>query len=927
MNPRRVHYVLSTHWDREWYQTFQDYRYRLVRLMDRILAGWERGELAGPFQTDGQAIILEDYLEVRPERRGQVESRAKEGKLVIGPWYVLPDEFLVSGESLVRNLMLGRRVAREFGGQPSNAGFLCDMFGHNSQIPQIFAGFGIGGGFIWRGTNVLGQRLVRWRGADGTELPCYRFGHIGYCSFASDARYARDPQPEPDPELLRARLESYLVKESAETAAGPMLAFDGGDHMEWDRAAYANIAERLGQPRDGLEVVHTTLDAYLAEMSPLAPQITTVLEGELREPGFYPAESDQQWLIPGVGSSRVWIKQDNAACQAMLCQWAEPFSALAHRAMGAEYPQGYLDVAWKWLLMNHPHDSMCGCSIDAVHEDMRFRFAQAKQIGERLATEATRRMAASVEGAVAEDEVRVTVFNPLPVPFDGVADLRLGIPPDWPLFNFNMGTFQPTPAFRVYGPDGVELPYQRLGQATERTRVRTYGVSFPQGYKVTEVPVALRLSIPALGYVTLTLRAGEQGMPTRHPLVPGLATSECSMANDRLSVTVEPNGTLTLLDKRTGRTYSRLLTFEDRSDIGDGWNHGVALNDQIFVSTACRASVALVHNGPDLAAFRVRTVMELPDEFDFRQMVRSEQWSALVVDSLVTLRVGADHVEVETTVHNTVRDHRLRVLFPTGAQADTYLADSPFDVVERPIALRADNHLYREPEIESKPQQTWTAVFDPQEALSPRAARVGSKSGGIAVISTGLLESAVRDVPERPIALTLFRATRRTVMTDGEPNGQLQGDLQFRYWIVPLAGEPDRAWLCRLGQQLEGGLRVVSLTPEDIIQHRVQEGDPYGSPSWAAIPMPASAGFMEVGGPAVVTSLRQTDAGPELRMFNPETKDGRATIRLGDWLGATLTRAQAVDFEGRPTGRRLAFTNGSLSIRLGAKKIVTLRLS
>ena len=912
MPPRRVHYVLSTHWDREWYQTFQDYRYRLVRLLDRIIAGWERDELRGPFQTDGQAIMLDDYLEVRPERRSLVERFASEGKFVIGPWYVLPDEFLVSGESLVRNIALGRKLARQFGGQPSNAGFLCDMFGHNSQMPQIFAGFGITGGFIWRGVNIIDQRMMRWRGADGTELPCYRFGHNGYCSFASEARYARDPQPEPDPELLRERLEAYLVTEGMETQTGPMLAFDGGDHMEWDRAAYAVIAERLGQPRDGFEVVHTSLDAYLAEMALLAGEITAVVEGELREPGFFPGVIDSQWLIPGVGSSRVWIKQANAACQAVLCQWAEPFSALANRAVNAEYPQGYLDVAWKWLLMNHPHDSICGCSIDAVHEDMKFRFAQTEQIGNRLTTEATRKLAASVQGDVAANEVRVTVFNPLPMLFDGVADLCLEIPPAWPLFNFNMGAFQPTPAFRIFGPDGAELAYQRLGQATDRSRFRTYGVSFPKGHQVTEVPVALRLSIPALGYTTLTLRAGEEGQPTRHPAVPGLATSERSMANDRVSVTVEPNGTLTLLDKRTGRSYSRLLTFEDRADIGDGWNHGVALNDQIFASTACRASVALVHNGPELATFRVRTVMELPDEFDFRQMVRTEQWTALVIDSLVTLRAGAEHVEVETTVHNVVKDHRLRVLFPTGAQADTYLADMQFDVVERPIALRADNHLYREPEIEAKPQQTWTAVFD--------------KTGGLAVISTGLLESAVSDLPERPIGLTLFRATRRTVMTDGEPNGQLQGDLRFRYWIAPLAGEPDRAALCQLGQRLEGGLRAVYLAPDDIIQQKVQSGDPYGDPDWRATVLPPTAGFLDVSGPAVVTSLRQTEAGVELRMFNPDATAGRAVVKLGDWPGATPTHAQPVNFEGQPVGRPIPFADGRLSLKLGAKKIVTLRL-
>ncbi|MCB0049978.1 MAG: hypothetical protein KDE24_10605, partial [Caldilinea sp.] len=141
----RAHYVLSTHWDREWYQSFQNYRYQLVCLLDRVLAGLEDGRLRGPFQTDGQAIILEDYLEIRPERRSELERLAQAGKLVIGPWYVLPDEFLVSGEALIRNLRLGREIARSFGVEPSNAGFVCDLFGHNSQMPQIFAGFGIRG--------------------------------------------------------------------------------------------------------------------------------------------------------------------------------------------------------------------------------------------------------------------------------------------------------------------------------------------------------------------------------------------------------------------------------------------------------------------------------------------------------------------------------------------------------------------------------------------------------------------------------------------------------------------------------------------------------------------------------------------------------------------------------------------------------------
>ena len=141
MKKRPIYYVLSTHWDREWYQPFQDYRYRLVKLLDKTMAAMESGELRGPFCADGQAVIAEDYLEIRPDKREEFDRMVQTGKIRLGPWYVQPDEFLVSGESLVRNIRLGREVARAHGGEPSDAGFSCDVFGHNSQLPQIFNGF------------------------------------------------------------------------------------------------------------------------------------------------------------------------------------------------------------------------------------------------------------------------------------------------------------------------------------------------------------------------------------------------------------------------------------------------------------------------------------------------------------------------------------------------------------------------------------------------------------------------------------------------------------------------------------------------------------------------------------------------------------------------------------------------------------------
>ena len=902
MPKRRVHYVLSTHWDREWHQSFQDFRYRLVQLIDRIVEGVDSGRLKGPFQSDGQAIVFEDYLEIRPEQRAKIEQLAKQRALVIGPWYAMPDELLVSGESLVRNLRLGRQIARDLGGEPSCAGFICDMFGHNSQLPQIFAGLGIKGAFLWRGLNETERCNLIWRGADGTELPSFRFGYKGYCTYGCQVRKADKPGQPFNADQMRTDLKAFLEQAAERSEVDPILMFDGGDHMEWDQQAYEVLCRQMEADDPGFEIIHTCLDDYLAEMLDQTDRITTTVDGELREPGRYPQEKDGQWVIPGVLSSRVWIKQSNAYCQAMLCHWAEPASAFASEAVGCEYPQGFLDVAWKWLIKNHPHDSICGCSIDLVHEDMKFRFSQCGQIADRLTTEATKRIAAAIEQPPSEDnELRVVVFNPLPQPVDSINDLTLQIPTDWPQFNEFFG-FEPKPAFRVFDAQGREIAYQRIRQEMSRAKVRLCDTRFPQGYNTHDVTVSLPLTIPAMGYTTLTVRAGDAEEPTRHPEVPGMATSERSMANEFLDVTVKPNGSLTLTDRETGQIYGRLLTFEDVADIGDGWYHGVAVNDQAFVSTACPSQVALVNDGPMLTTFRVRTVMSVPVEFEFDRMVRSESLTELVIDSYISLRRGSRHLEVESTVQNTARDHRLRVLMPSGAKADTYLADSPFDVVERPIALREDNHLYRELEVETKPQQSWTAVSDADR--------------GLGVVDQGLLETAVRDLPDRTLALTLMRATRRTAFTDGEPEGQLQGNLSFRYWIVPLAGEPDRARLCSLGVQLAAAARPVQLRPKDIESHGTDHA------------LPTTAGFMQVDGPVAVTSTRAAGEAVELRMFNPNTQTVEATLDLNARPGSMPkpTTAQPVDLESNPKGNAIPVSQGKCTVSLSPKEIVTLRL-
>lgn len=906
-----VFYVPSSHWDREWYLPFQDYRHKLVRLMDQVLADLASGVMEGPFTGDGQAILIEDYLEIRPEKEAELRAHVAEGRIVFGPWYVLPDEFLVSGESLLRNLRFGKSIVRSFGGEPSTAGFVCDLFGHNSQMPQILMGFGSVGGLVWRGVDIRKGGRFLWEGADGSCLPTYRFGKSGYCDYTYKVRRSTDERIAFDPEEAAEALAAFIEEERERMGPdSPALVFDGGDHLLLDPRHYAVLQDHAKKTQDYC-LRHGTLDAFLEGMAASFTGDEPRVRGELREPTRWPTTEDQSFLIPGCLASRVWAKQENAALESLLCDWVEPFAAFAHLALGIEHPSGFLQVAWRWLLQNHPHDSICGCSVDQVHEDMKYRFSQCRQLGERLLDESLRTLAAAAPGSLAPHERRLAVFNSLPEPRTGVFEFEVEIPVEWPEFTEFFG-YEPKPAFRLFRGE-EPIPYQRLGTRRSVTRKRLRDLHYPKPYKVHVVRVAAELALPALGAAQLRVEGietkgngadhlGNRHVPvTRHPAAPGLRTGRCTMENAFLRVAIQPDGGLTLVDKASGQRYTDLNLFEDDADIGDGWYHGPTVNRRDVVSGS--AQIELLCDTPLLTTFVVRQTLLLPRAYDTRTDARSTERAPLLCESFITLRADAEGLDVETHIENSIHDHRLRVLFPTGADATTYLADAPFDVVERPIALRADNHTYREMEVETKPQQSWTAVFD--------------QSRGLALVcSGGLLETAVPDRPERPIALTLFRATGRTKMTDGEPEGQMEGmPLTFRYRILPLVGQPDRSELFRHARILADGIRTVCLSQSDLDFERGK----YDGPEQA------TGELLRLEGAAVPTSIRQVDGATEIRVFNPHEVEVTASLLPGEHLPAE--GACLVDFESQPMSETLSIAEDGITAQVGPKKIRTIRLS
>ena len=532
---RIAYYVSSTHWDREWYEPFQGFRMRLVSLFDELFDTFEKDPAFKTFTTDGQTIPLYDYLEIRPENRALVEKYMREGRLKSGPWYVLPDEFIVSGESLVRNLQTGMRMTSELGGAPSHAGFACDLFGHTGQLPQIFDQMDIHGALVWRGTierETHGH--FNWQAPDGSTIPTYRFGKIGYCTYTMEVRKSSEPDVPFKLDDALDRLLKFIPEEGARSTLSPILLFDGGDHIEIEPQTSTLFARANEKLKDqGVAIVHSDLDTYFEAVVKEKSKITKTVVGELR--ATY-ADANDAHLIPGVLSSRIHLKQRNAACEDELCIWAEPFSAFAAE-IGKEYPEGFLRVAWKHLIENHPHDSICGCSIDQVHQDMIYRFDQSLGISSRLTDKALKAIAlASIPKEIPDGSLLLTVFNPTAQDVSEPVDLDIPLPANWSRKFGEFFGYEDKFSFRVYDVRGKEVPYQLVGQQRDLPWFSRNRYKFPSGDPRHQISVTAPLAIPAFGYTTLVVKPVDG--PTR--FLGSLAVSHRAIENEFIRAQVSP---------------------------------------------------------------------------------------------------------------------------------------------------------------------------------------------------------------------------------------------------------------------------------------------------------------------------------------------------------------------------------------------------
>lgn len=917
-----AHYISGTHWDREWYRPFQEYRYLLVSLLDDLLDLMERDTEFRFFHLDGQTCVLDDYLEIRPENRGRLAALIQDGRILIGPWFTMPDLFCVGDEALIRNLLLGQRTAREWGVEPMPVGFVCDMFGHPSQLPQVFAGFGISDVVLGRGTNESTTPMFfTWEAPDGTRCFTFKlqdsqgygalavprtviegdtFLTAGMTEFVADLRAAGgdpDKTAAVREKHCRKELTAYVRHELGRANGNALCLMDAMDHIA-PAAEVKRYLRLIHEACPEVKAHHSTLLEFF-KAARLGARQVPVKKGELREPSKNKA--GYLWLIPNCVSARVRMKQANDACQNLLEKWAEPLVALANLD-GARIPEQHLRVAWRNVLLNHAHDSICGCSIDQVHRDMMYRYDQARVLAEQLRAQAVGALTAdSRDLARSKEEFTLTLVNPLPSARDEVVTFDVDLPLDWPT-DFADGFFvQRLKTFILEDAAGGTIPYQRLSvipRTNERSRFARF--CFQSDGEFTRYTVAARVALPACGFTSLRVRPSPE--PVR--AVGSLRTGPASAENEALAIAIAANGTLTLTDKATGETYADLLTFEDRSEVGDGWFHGHSLNDEQRLSSASSAQVSVVHDGPEIVSFRVTVTLNVPARYDNAGERPSVEQVPLTVGSLVSLRRGAHVVDIETRIENTAADHRLRVLLPTDcAGAKTYLAHHPFDFVERAIRMDAATSTWQEMEQAEKPFLGMQSV--------------GAGKRGLAFLSAGgLHEGGVADDQRRTMHITLLRSFRKTISTGDEADGLELGTMVHRYALMPFGGALPRAEAMRQLARIQAG--IIS---------RQTGSRPSGYPAMTG-QEPSTQSFIELkAGRLVVSSMKPTEQGGGLviRLWNPTGRRQSDTIRL--WR--KVKAAKYIGLNEGPTKRPEVprVSGNGVTVSAGAFQIVTLNVA
>lgn len=845
-----IYYFSSTHWDREWYQTFQGFRYRLVKLINDMLEIIENDKDFGVFHFDGQTIVLEDYAEIEPEKVQKLKALISSNKIKIGPWYVMPDEFLLSGESLIRNLMTGHRLAKQWGAKEAwKFGYICDIFGHIAQMPQIFNGFGIKYSLLCRGDSNDRDPYFIWKSPDGSECITFRMGNkSGYGEYCRLVIKKPELYCENSLEEIKKLTGEYIDFLKTRTKHPLYVIMDGFDHepLHSDTTKYIKMIKEYAADAN---VHHVDLIEAGKKLREYYDNLD-IREGELNRTAkqIYPQ------LITNTLSSYYPLKQMNDRCQNTLEKFTEPL--LVYASMnGIELNRRYIDVAYKYLIKNHPHDSICGCSIDQVHKDMEYRFDQTMEICDTLKEnyllEDSREY---IDLRNSESDGILTLYNTLPFDREEVISVDLGMKLNYPATYQELFGYELINSFKILDCNNNEIPYQVIN--IKRNQIHRLFNQISENVNIHTI--TFKAKVPAGG--KCEYRIVESETPSRY--LKHMKSGMDYMENNLIKVRINQNGTISIFDKKTKKLYDNQLNFADDAEIGDGWYHANPKNDRMVFSGFGPCSVEKIESGCSRCVFRIIKTINLPKKLEntASSKFRSNDYEKLTAVFDIGLSENTRFADVNLRFENNIQDHRLRLAIPTFTHSKSYFAGQAFYCCNR-----KDDIDYS--------TQNWCEPDQYEKSMNGIVGKRDKHGLGIAFISAeGLHECSCRSDENNTIYVTLLRSFSSTVLTNGETRCQLNHNLSYKFILAPIDNDVSYSDLVHLQDILSTGI----MSTYTDVKKNVQLMQPLSN--------------VKISGRNICTSIikRAEDRSDSyiIRLFNASDNDSTAYIEFNGGIAS-----------------------------------------
>lgn len=776
MNDKKYFCVIShTHWDREWYMPFEQFRVRLVELVDRlfdIIAEYP----AYIFHLDAQTIVLEDYLEIRPWRRDLLVKYITQGNILVGPWYLQNDFYLTSGESTVRNMLIGTRIAEEFG-KCTRIGYAPDQFGNISQLPQILNQFGVDNFIFGRGygkflfdengeylkdssDNPIREKAPTefiWEGADGSKLLAV---HMKYWYNNAQRIYQ-------DTEAAVALMDSISNSFDGFAVTPYLLLMNGVDHLEAQSDLIPVISAINDNMENGSEILQCSMNKYIDDIKAFIESENIKLRtyaGELRD--------GNDWeILKGTLSSRVYLKQQNCRSQTELESVLEPMSSIYELAGAVNsYDNDYLQYLWKQLLKNHPHDSICGCSRDEVHDHMEDNFAKLQEAAKYLEVKKSVDITAHTRiNTKNPDDNIICLINTISQEHAGILEVEVVF-----LSSENVE------AFAIKDDRENSINFAVIGIEERKHDVFT-ALNLPGVLDVKAFRIIF-YDCGTNGFSIKGLKVVKIGRFMENQLQTGIANIETynfpvSISNEYIRVSADQKGRVTLEFLEDDREVENAIVIEEQADCGDSYvfktNNDIPIYSINFPTKIYTNEILGLRK-----SIIIEYMMEIPTAFDFVSNSRLATTTLCPVVLTLTLDRQSKILKTAVSFNNNSEDHRMRLLVDTGIKSSISFGDIPFDILEHGIG---------------KEYPLTNSNVHPNTSF----AGIENENYGVAVLTCGNHEYehlASTDKIATPsgsvIAFTLVRGNKFIMMgSDNKSGGGAQWDVPGNQCLRLIKGE------------------------------------------------------------------------------------------------------------------------------------------